>query len=143
MLIANYCFVLFRLVNTCTKIIQTRPDPNASPLTQQDELKLRQKSILCHALILKSMHEWSKKPMLAPNSIESPTNATTNLDEDQGMDASQFEEWKHRKQVIAEGIRLFNWKIKKVCVVKFIHLQTSFFLYIGNDIFHEIQVYCR
>lgn len=76
------------------------------------------------------MLEWSLRPQVGPISAESPTSTAVALDnDDQPLAASessatQFEEMKHRKQVIAEGIRLFNWKIKKV------------YCFLSPDVFH-------
>uniref|UniRef100_A0A674F4D1 SEC7 domain-containing protein n=1 Tax=Salmo trutta TaxID=8032 RepID=A0A674F4D1_SALTR len=115
----NAANIFERLVNYLSKIAQGRVGHELGT-TPAQELSLRKKGLECLVSILKCMVEWSNDQSVNPNSqsslgkvplsysIGSYSNLMSATD-----NAEQFEVLKQQKEIIEQGIDLFNKKPKR------------------------------
>ncbi|CAB4064356.1 ARFGEF [Lepeophtheirus salmonis] len=115
----NAANIFERLVDDLSKIAQGRQafDVGATPLQVK---KIRIKGLECLVSILKCLVEWSKelyvnphyKPMVTENGHHAPSKEEEpNLENSDHP--SQYEKVKQHKDVLEQGIRLFNQKPSK------------------------------
>uniref|UniRef100_S4RFY5 ARF guanine nucleotide exchange factor 1 n=1 Tax=Petromyzon marinus TaxID=7757 RepID=S4RFY5_PETMA len=126
----NAANIFERLVNDLSKIAQGRSGqelgitPNQAHVAVQSvqELSLRKKGLDCLVSILKCMVEWSKDQYINPNSQSNLDSLDSTASSGIGSvstqlsgadNPEQFEVLKQQKEIIEQGIELFNKKPKR------------------------------
>uniref|UniRef100_A0A674F3K6 SEC7 domain-containing protein n=1 Tax=Salmo trutta TaxID=8032 RepID=A0A674F3K6_SALTR len=113
----NAANIFERLVNYLSKIAQGRVGHELGT-TPAQELSLRKKGLECLVSILKCMVEWSNDQSVNPNSQSSLGKVPLSIGSYSNLmsatdNAEQFEVLKQQKEIIEQGIDLFNKKPKR------------------------------
>jgi brefeldin A-inhibited guanine nucleotide-exchange protein len=139
-----------KMVNVAAKILQTRLDSNSANYSEDVNLFLG--ALVLQSSLIKALHNWCKKPpkptVTKESQEEGETETESNTQNRFKADPNEFEEIKHRKQLLQEGIRLFNWKIKKginlliesECIPSKAPKDIAKFLLANNDVMNKKNI---
>jgi len=135
-----------KLVTDLSKVVQLKVevDPQLGP--SADDIKLKIQGLECLAEVLGSMVVWCKEK---DDQLEQPAEETAESESQplpagqgppplrtmpsladinpQKDNAQQFEQIKHHKQALLQGIEMFNWELKKVIPSLLLSASFSFF----------------
>jgi septal ring factor EnvC (AmiA/AmiB activator) len=114
-----------RLLNTLSRIAQNRQIQSDIPAVILEEQQLKLKGLECLVAAASALANWTRAgerkadearaaeaaAAAAAAAAESAADANPTVD-----DPTQFEELKHKKQLLQEGIKKFNWKLNKACI---------------------------